>query len=883
MKKLCMLMAMLMLSMTLCTAFAVGVSAASEGYYTYTVSGSKATITAVNFAIQGNVTVPATLGGAPVTAIGPESFKNCTKLTSVTIPDSVTSIGKEAFNGCTALTTVSLGAGVKEIGDSAFFGCTKLASITIPDTVTTIGQYAFFNCTSLTEATIGSGVTSIGNMAFSGCTKLAKATVYADKAKFGSGVFANTASGFTVYAAPGSTAETYAKAQGHTFAHVCVYGEWSVTTAATCTTAGVRTRTCTAANCSEKQTEAIPALGHTAGAAATCTTAQLCTVCGAEVAPAAGHTYGEWTVTKEATCTETGSRTHKCTVCGEEVTETIEKAAHTPGEAATCKTAQICTVCNEEIAPIDPAAHKYGEWTETKPTCTEDGSRTRTCEICGGSQTETNKALGHTPGEAATCKTAQICTVCKEEINPIDPEAHTYGDWVVDKEPLCYENGSRTRTCSGCTSTQTETIMMIGHHTEGPAATCKEAQICTVCKVELAPKTEHVYGDWTVTTAPTCTVAGIKTRTCTSCSDQQAEPVDALGHTEGPAATCTAAQICTVCKEELVAILPHTFTSIKIEEAHPHKIFNICGECGAEIDSGLTFEGDSCDKCQNLFSLYAANMTLGGSLAMNFYIPQDEIFGTEYYAEITKNGTVVKQVPFASWSNYNYGTEALYRVTLDGIPAKGMADEITVQVFKTDGTPASLVWEDSIKAYITRNLDKWSDEYKTWGVDALNYGAASQVEFNYNVANLANADLTGEQLAYATKDITLANNRMTTEKYAASSLRLASDISMTMYFKDITNTEGMYATVSFVDHNGQAKSMRVEASSFTKNGSLYGVFVNNMVTADASQIITVTMHNANGTLYAVARDSVESYCARMVGPLYIPVMMFARSTYNIFH
>lgn len=54
----------------------------------------------------------------------------------------------------------------------AFFNCTKLTSITIPDSVTTIDPGAFKNCSSLTSITIPGSVTSIGSNVFDGCTRL---------------------------------------------------------------------------------------------------------------------------------------------------------------------------------------------------------------------------------------------------------------------------------------------------------------------------------------------------------------------------------------------------------------------------------------------------------------------------------------------------------------------------------------------------------------------------------------------------------------------------------------------------------------------------------------------------------------------------------------
>ena len=78
-------------------------SSETSGYYTYTVSNGEATITDCDTSIIGNVEIPSTLGGYPVTSIVSFAFSDFTSLTSISIPDSVTSIGSSAFSDCTSL------------------------------------------------------------------------------------------------------------------------------------------------------------------------------------------------------------------------------------------------------------------------------------------------------------------------------------------------------------------------------------------------------------------------------------------------------------------------------------------------------------------------------------------------------------------------------------------------------------------------------------------------------------------------------------------------------------------------------------------------------------------------------------------------------------
>ena len=146
------------------------------------------------------------------------------------------------------------------------------------------------------------------------------------------------------------------------------YGEWVVTTLATCTAAGEETHTCTA--CGATETRPTELAAHTPSAwevvtPATCTEAglevQKCTVCGTELdsraIAALGHEIADdaWVVATPATCTEPGLKKAVCATCGDEVEEVIA-----------------------------PLGHSFGEWKVVKePTATAEGSKERVCSVCG--------------------------------------------------------------------------------------------------------------------------------------------------------------------------------------------------------------------------------------------------------------------------------------------------------------------------------------------------------------------------------------------------------------------------------------------------------------------------------------------------------------------
>ena len=188
--------------------FSLKAEAYTEGNFTYSVYSGEATLTGCIDA-TGDIVIPETLGGYPVTGIGDYAFFGCTSLTSITIPDSVTSIDGYAFFGCTSLASVTIPDSVTSIDGYAFFGCTSLTSITIPDSITSIGDGAFHDCTSLASVTIGNSVTIIGDYTFEDCTSLTSVTIPDSVTSIGGSAFRNCTSLASVTLGNGVTSIGY--------------------------------------------------------------------------------------------------------------------------------------------------------------------------------------------------------------------------------------------------------------------------------------------------------------------------------------------------------------------------------------------------------------------------------------------------------------------------------------------------------------------------------------------------------------------------------------------------------------------------------------------------------------------------------------------------
>ena len=271
-------------------------------------------------------------------------------------------------------------------------------------------------------------------------------------------------------------------------------------------------------------------------------------------------------------------------------------------------------------------SHTYGSAVITKqPTCTSEGTKTKTCTKCNATVTETIAKLSHsytTTVVAPTCTadgyTLHKCSVCGTSYKDSTTKAtgHSYGNSVVTKQPTCTSEGTKTKTCTKCNATVTETIPKTSHKyadtVVAPTCTANGYTLhkCSVCgtsyKDSTTKATGHSYGNSVVTKQPTCTSEGTKTKTCTKCNATVTETIAKTSHKYANTVvspTCTAdgytLHKCSVCgtsyKDSTTKATGHSYGNSVVTKqptcTSEGTAIKTCTKCNATVTEKLPAKG----------------------------------------------------------------------------------------------------------------------------------------------------------------------------------------------------------------------------------------------------------------------------------------------------
>ena len=459
-----------------------------------------------------------------VTNISYNAFSGCAGLKGISIPDSVVSIGSSAFADCINLTSANIPSGITTIEESVFSGCAKLESINIPEGVTTIRAGAFDGCDSFESVKLPNSASNVSGFSFSGINL--KAFIVNDNNPY---YFAQDGVLFERIPAQNSLSDEYEEQ------FALVRYPTGKTDESYTVPAFVRSIN---AGAFAGNTYIKSIVIHDGITDIKYATFENCTSLESIVIPES-VTYFDWAFSG---C---DSLKHLYYKGSEDQWYQIEKIWVEPEN--------VTVHYNYTGVHI----HSYTA-VVTEPTCTEEGYTTYTCE-CGDNYIDSYvDALGHDrihhDGKAPTCTKSgfeayDTCTGCDyTTYKEIAKTAHQYVETVF--APTCTVKGYTTHTCSVCGDNYIDSYVdALGHnriHHDGKAPTCTESgfeayDTCSRCDYttykELAAL-GHDFGEWTVTTKPTCTEKGTETKSCSRCDATETREVAALGH-DYEHGTCT--------------------------------------------------------------------------------------------------------------------------------------------------------------------------------------------------------------------------------------------------------------------------------------------------------------------------------------------------------
>ncbi len=212
------------------------------------------------------------------------------------------------------------------------------------------------------------------------------------------------------------------------------------------------------------------------------------------------------------------------------------------------------------------------------------------------------------------------------------------------------------------------------------------------------------------------------------------------------------------------------------------------------------------------------------------------------------------------------GNISRYSATYTGIFAMEMGDNFTATVYaiEADGTinygPSVT---SSIKSFLMQQLadETALAEIKTLAVDMLNYGAAAQIQFDYDVENLVNADLTDEQKALGTQEIPAATNGYSATGDGAgviASVSVQSKVMLYLTFR-YKASEDSKLKVAIKDAEGKLLSVYAPYQINTTNCK---AIYDNVGARQMRELITVELYDNDILVSQSITWSVESYVAQ---------------------
>ena len=461
-----------------------------------------------------------------------------------------------------------------------------------------------------------------------------------------------------------------------------------------------------------------------------------------------------------------------------------------------------CTLNDLKVS--EGCSHSYGSWTVTSAaTCTGSGSRTRTCSLCGVTETETIPATGHsyeTTVTAPTCSsggyTTYTCSVCGHSYQGNTTAATGHSYQVTSTIPDCTTGGYTVYTCTVCGHSYQEANGTGTNHSYTATvieATCVTGGYttyrCTVCgdtyQANATEPTGHNYR--TVVIDPSCVTGGYTTYRCITCGDTyQSDHTPATGHRYSSvvtAPTCIdqgyTTYTCQDCGSSYTGnytnATGHSYQAVVTAPTCTTGGYTTftCTDCGHSYKDlittakGHSYSGGKCTACGAVDPSYNPGVTIptltlkSPTLEFKDMITVNAFYTAENIQDVVEMGMItystnVSTVDIATAEHVIPGatyveSSGRYYSSSQGIHAKYLGDTVYLAIYAklSDGSYAySKLAPYSAVDYANSQLKNSTDaKLKQLVVAMLNYGAEAQLYFGHNTSALANAALTADQKA----------------------------------------------------------------------------------------------------------------------------------------
>ena len=579
------------------------------------------------------------------------------------------------------------------------------------------------------------------------------------------------------------------------------------------------------------------------------------------------HVWGDWQTIEDATCTDAGTKTRTCSVCGETETGTIPANGHHWDAEE-----HYCTVCSAEnpdyialAVKVESAVLETGN-TVTVPVTISGNSGFAGftfCIECDEALTLTGASRGellNTSESGSFVKNISGKTVTWHDIENLTNDGILFTLTFKLNENASagsYHVGIRLKEglASNFVDQDSQNVALrfvdgaitLREHTHSYTAAVVTPADCTTDGVmvytcscgdsysESIPALGHEYKYNVV--APTCTEEGYTEVTCARCDYSDMTDIKkALGHSDyqyTDNGDGTHKVTCGVCSEVITASEAHVY----VEGTCP------CGATETPVvpkDENLKFLNVSLSLQECIQFTYMAKYTG----VLNNY--------DSYYVAFSRNdfkdGLVENQD-----SGYKYSTR--YHCFSYSVWSMQMNDEITATLY---GVKDGVIYEGetvvkSVRDYVEEKFSAVNEATKLVYANMLQYGAMAQVNFAYDTENPVTTGLRDEITAYITTEApatvnqtAATNNGLTAVKLAQNALGTQDAVKL-QYVLNIgtSDVNSLYAVATWVNEKGETVEKRYEGNQFTKQGKYYIVLVDGLNAVNGKVPVSLTVYDAS--------------------------------------